>query len=241
MLGWVPGAWVPGGEGTVRLLPINSRRRASSAKQSKEVPNHSPGPEQSKQTPSPPRTRPQTQTATATAIATPTATPTHRAGQARAGQGRTAQRSAAPRSTAQLRTAQHRRRQRLLETAPRASPFALGRGGKLRAKPRSCHLNHSSPAPSLSCPALARRAFLALALPWPARPCPALSTVDRRLSVHHPPPTVHPACQPTMSRATPPHPSTQAPSSQDQAHHAHRNRRGNFITPPLVDPNGRGV
>jgi hypothetical protein len=106
---WVPGAWVPGGEGTVRLLPINIRRRASSAKQSKEVPNHSPGPEQSKQTPSPPRTRPQTQTqtqtTTATAAATPT--PTHGAGQARPWQGRTAQRSAAQHSSAQLRSAQH--------------------------------------------------------------------------------------------------------------------------------------
>jgi hypothetical protein len=93
MPGWVRGslpclgAWVPGGEGTVRLLPINIRRRASSAAQSKEVPNHSPGPEQSKQTPSPPRTRPQTHTATTT--------PTHRARQAdRPGHGSAGQHSA---------------------------------------------------------------------------------------------------------------------------------------------------
>jgi hypothetical protein len=207
------GAWVPGGEGTVRFLPINIRRRASSAKQSKEVPNHSLGPEQSKQTPSP--------TADTTADAdtdTQGQTEQGRAGQGRAEHGRAEQGRAGQRSTAQHSSAQHRRRQQLLETAPRASPFALGRGGKLRAKPRSCHLNHSSPAPSLSCLPLptAHRAFLALTLPWPARPCPALSgPVHRRLSIVCPPSTVHPACQPTMSR--PPHPThaPKLPSSQD--------------------------
>jgi hypothetical protein len=101
------GAWVPGGEGTVRFLPINIRRRASSAKQSKEVPNHSLGPEQSKQTPSP--------TADTTADAdTDTQGQTEqgragqgRAGQSMAGQSRAGQRRTAQRSAARLSTAQH--------------------------------------------------------------------------------------------------------------------------------------
>jgi hypothetical protein len=116
------GAWVPGGEGTMPFLPINTRRRASSAKQSKEVPNHSLGPEQSKQTPSPPWTRPQAQTATPTHRAGQHSTAQHstgqdgpgpgRAGQDRPGQGRAehgraGQHSAAQYRSAPLSTAQH--------------------------------------------------------------------------------------------------------------------------------------
>jgi hypothetical protein len=127
---WVPGAWVPGGEGTVRLLPINIRRRASSAKQSKEVPNHSPGPEQSKQTP-PHRGHDRRRRRRRRQRQRQRHRHRHRhTGPDRPGHGRAGQHSAAQRSAAQLSSAQH-------STAQAQTATARNRAARLALRPWS--------------------------------------------------------------------------------------------------------